>query len=149
MNNASSATSRWITPSAATNVPSGNYTYTTTFDLTGYVPGTATITGRWAADNAGLNILLNGNSLGLTTTGGFSAFTSFSIPTGSGFVAGLNTLDFVVNNFDGPGNNPSGLRVELTGNAGLVATPVPPTALLAVFAFGTAGLGRLVRRRRA
>ena len=130
-------------------MPSGNYTYTTTFDLTGYVPGTATITGRWAADNAGLNILLNGNSLGLTTTGGFSAFTSFSIPTGSGFVAGLNTLDFVVNNFDGPGNNPSGLRVELTGNAGLVATPVPPTALLAVFAFGTAGLGRLVRRRRA
>ena len=67
------------------------------------------------------------------------------------FVAGQNTLTFVTNNASGdpPADNPAGLRVELRGDADLVATPVPPTALLAVFAFGTAGLGRFVRRRRA
>ncbi len=149
LNDASSATSRWITPSTATNVPAGDYVFRTTFDLTGFVANTASITGQWAADNAGLNILLNGTSLGFTSSG-FSAYSPFTVTSGNpAFVAGLNTLDFVVRNFDGPGNNPAGLRVQLTGQANLVATPVPPTALLAVFAFGTAGLGRLVRRRRA
>ncbi len=150
LNDASSTTSRWITPSTATNVPAGNYTYTTTFDLTGYVASTATITGQWAADNNGLDIILNGSSLNLNNgTNTFLVFTPFTISAGSGFVAGLNTLQFVTNNDPGDGDNPAGLRVEMTGQADLVATPVPPTALLAVFAFGTAGLGRLVRRRRA
>ena len=151
LNDASSTTSRWITTSTATNVPFGDYVFRTTFDLTGFVANTATITGQWAADNTGLNILLNGTSLGFTSSG-FSAYSPFTVTSGNpAFLAGLNTLDFVVRNDPGepPADNPAGLRVQLTGQANLVATPVPPTALLAVFGFGTVGFGRLVRRRRA
>jgi hypothetical protein len=50
---------------------------------------------------------------------GLLAFTSFSIPLGSLFVSGLNTLDFLVHN---DGSN-TGLRVEMTGQASPVGVP--------------------------
>jgi len=59
-----------------------------------------------------VDILLNGNSLGLANTAGFGSFTDFLIE--SGFQAGTNTLDFVVSNLPAS-PNPTGLRVELTG----------------------------------
>ena len=40
----------------------------------------------------------------------------FSETINTGFIAGVNTLDFVVNN-GGPGINPTGVRVELSGTA--------------------------------
>ncbi len=43
-----------------------------------------------------------------------SAFTPFVIS--SGFVAGENTMDFIVNN-GGSSRNPTGLRVDLSGTA--------------------------------
>ena len=114
-------TSKWISPSANQSQEDGgnevgNYTYQTTFDLTGLDPGSASITGQWATDNGGL-IKLNGNSTGQTTgIEGFGGFTPFSISTG--FVSGVNTLEFVVNNFTpGPIYNPTGLRVEMSGTA--------------------------------
>ena len=134
--------SRWIGPNndADVNGPVGSYTYRTTFDLTGFDISTASITGGWSTDNNGLDILINGTSLGYTTdfaqfSTGFSAFS-----VGSGFVMGLNTLDFVVNN----GGGPTALRVELSGTADLLAVPEPGT--LALFALAALGAG-LVRRR--
>ena len=104
--------SRWIAPQAdqsGGNVP-GSYIYRTKFDLTGLDPATAQVSGRWTSDNGGFDILLNGASLGISQGGDFAGFYSFEIT--SGFVAGENTLDFVVSNA-GDAINPTGLRVEI------------------------------------
>jgi hypothetical protein len=121
--------SRWIGPNndGDLNGPVGAYTYRTTFDLTGFVPSTTSITGGWTTDNNGLDILINGTSLGFTT--GFSSFSSgFSaLSITSGFVAGINTLDFVVNN----GGGPTALRVEVSSaTASPVSVPEPQTLIL-------------------
>ena len=128
-------TSRWIAPRAEQNQGSaeGDFTYRTTFSLRGFDPETAAIVGRWATDNSGIDILLNGESLGITA-GGFDAWADFEIT--SGFVEGENTLDFILNNAPTT-NNPTGLRVELAATADLLdASPpaiiVQPTDQLAL-----------------
>jgi hypothetical protein len=66
-----------------------------------------------------MDILINGVSLGLANPGNFgerSAANEFSIA--SGFIDGVNALDFVVNNA-GDGINPTGLRVEMIGTVEL------------------------------
>jgi len=111
--------SEWIALSANEDTidTSGLYVYRTTFNLTGLYPGTAVITGKWSTDNNGVDILINGVSTGIThPDGDSSGFTSFTIS--KGFVSGLNTLDFEVNNGPTGGSaNPTGLRVELSGTA--------------------------------
>jgi uncharacterized protein (TIGR03437 family) len=113
--NAASPVSKWISPRAdGGNNSVGNYTYRTTFDLTGLNPATASITGRYAVDNSAL-IQLNGVQVGPAVSDpGFLNWNAFTI--NSGFVAGINTLDFVVTNTDcGTCSvNPTGLRVEFT-----------------------------------
>ncbi|MCL4178047.1 MAG: immunoglobulin domain-containing protein [Verrucomicrobia bacterium] len=106
--------SRWIAPRAQQGIGNaeGNYTYRTTFDLTGYDPAKARISGGWAVDNGGVDVVLNGTSLGLVNTAGFGGFTEFSIE--SGFVGGENTLDFIVSNAPTT-PNPTALRVEMIG----------------------------------
>src|SRR6185295_16091482 len=92
--------SRWIAPQASQmtgNAP-GRYTYTTTFDLTGFDPSSARITGNLSSDDLLPIVRLNGNVLSGVTAGGFNAFFPFSIPKGSAFVDGLNTLEFVIEN---------------------------------------------------
>jgi len=116
------STSKWISPSANQTQspgggnPVGTYTYRTTFDLTGLDPGSASITGQWATDNAGMDILINGISTGQTIgIAEFAHFTPFSISTG--FISGLNTLNFVTHNACCADGNPTGLRVEMSGTA--------------------------------
>jgi hypothetical protein len=130
------------------NAGSGTYDFQTTFSLTGLDETTAEITGRFAGDNHIIETLLNGNVIAGATTDTFSAYTAFSIPVGSAFVAGLNTLDFLVKD-DGA---PMSLRVdqlsgtaspaESGGGGGTVgAVPEPGTIFLlatsciAIFAF--------------
>lgn len=85
--------------------------------------------------NNGVDILLNGASLGLNV-GGFNAFSpNFTIA--SGFVAGVNTLDFVVRNDPGSGDNPIGLRVEVSGTADAASVPEPSDMLGTAIAFGS------------
>ena len=135
---ADNAVSRWIGPNNHQDLLSvpGTYVFKTTFDLTGFDFTTASISGKWSTDNEGMDIKLNGVSLGITNLNGpvysFQKFTPFTIA--SGFHSGLNTLEFVIdnaNNFEP--TSPTGLRVELTGTANLTAVPVPSAALL----FGT------------
>jgi hypothetical protein len=129
--------SRWIGPNTDNLTgPKGLYTYQTTFDLTGLDHMTASISGRWATDDPGIDILINGNPTGIIANG-FTAFTDFSI--NSGFIAGLNTLDFQVLNSRGP----TGLRVEIA-NANAVALDEPYA--LALLGLGLIGLG--INRRK-
>jgi len=99
------ATAGWIPPQAnqgtfPNSTGSGTYAYRITFDLAGLDPATAAIQGSWSTDNFGLDVLLNGASTGNTHAAEppsmFTYFAAFTISTG--FVAGVNTLDFVVNN---------------------------------------------------
>lgn len=145
--------SRWIGPNNAGDLssPPGNYTYATTFDLTGFNPLTAIINGGWSSDNDGVAIKLNG-----TTVSGPTSFTQFSLGFApfsitSGFIAGVNTLEFIVHNGGSePGNNdgganPSALRVEI---ASYSATAVPEASsflvvgLGGIFAVGAASFGK-------
>jgi hypothetical protein len=112
--------SAWVTPATSGMGPNetngtANYRYETKFDLTGLDPATAVIAGHWATDNGGLDVLINGVSTGQANTQQFTDWTYFQINTG--FVAGTNTLTFVLNNGAGesPGDGPTGLRVEMSG----------------------------------
>lgn len=142
--------SRWIVANnptggggAGDNSPPGDYVFRTTFDLTGFDFSSASITGGWAVDNLGLDILVNGVSMGFTSPQNFtSSFTQFTI--NSGFVAGMNTLDFKVRNGLGTSGNPVALRVEMRGTANAVPEP---TSLALVLLAGLAAVG--VSRRRA
>jgi hypothetical protein len=132
------AISAWIGPNndSEADGPVGLYDYQTTFNLAGVDPSTVSLVGQWATDNEGVDILINGVSTG-NTAGGFTSWYSFDIS--SGFVSGVNTLDFIVNNDGGP----TGLRVELSGTAD---TPEPAPSLM--LAIGLVGLGVLKRRGR-
>jgi hypothetical protein len=154
---ANSATAQWIAPSAnqcfgdpwcgGGDLP-GTYTYETTFDLTGLDASTAVITGEYASDNTAA-IWLNGVDL-LTPSSGFATPTAFTI--NSGFLAGVNTLQFIVVNdaggtvtWDGPnGENPTGLYVNITST---YARPIPEPNSLLFFGTGVLVVGMAIRKR--
>ncbi|HEY5913299.1 MAG TPA: immunoglobulin domain-containing protein [Verrucomicrobiae bacterium] len=121
-----SATSKWVGSRAEVGnaaIPSGTYLYRTTFDLTGRDTNTVTITGRWATDDSGTAVYLNGTTISVPLAGGFGAWTTFTISTATAsFLGGTNTLDFGVNN----GNaGPTGLRVEFTRTSARTLPGIP------------------------
>nr|WP_315393353.1 PEP-CTERM sorting domain-containing protein [uncultured Duganella sp.] len=138
--------SKWITPTANQAQTfdasaNGSYTYSLTFDLTGYKAGTAAFSGRVAADNSVVVMLNNqviANGSGFTDWSGFASH--------GGFVAGVNTLDFVVSNWAQHDGNPTGLRVEF-GSA--TVAPVPEPETYAMLLGGLALVGAVARRRKA
>jgi hypothetical protein len=141
--------SGWIVPSVDTNGPGDfdgapSYIYRTTFNLNGVDINNLSIDGQWASDNAGLDILLNGESLGIANTAQFSAFSPFTLDFG--FINGLNTLDFVVNNGGNEENTfgPTGLRVEFSGNGNAPPPPPPahPHAIPSLYPTGVDAMGR-------
>lgn len=142
---ANNATSEWVGPDTGdgSSFNGGNYgplVYRTTVNLTGYDPTSAVIVGRWATDNSGNNILLNGASTG-NTSNSFSSWSTFTLS--SGFTSGVNNLDFSWSNAGGPG----GVRVEFTSaTANLLATTPEPTSYLLMGA-GLAALGFFRRKR--
>ena len=86
--------SNWLMPEDSG--ASGNFVLRTTFDLSGYEASTAVITGTWAVDDDGKDILINGVSAGCSapdgkSVGGSKPFAQYSNPfkITSGFVSGI------------------------------------------------------------
>ncbi len=141
--------SRWISVNAnGSSAASGTYDFETTFDLTGFDATTAQISGRFAGDNHIVGTLINGTSVPGATSDTFTAYTNFSIT--SGFVAGINTLEFFVTD-DGA---PMALRVDsLAGTARSLGNgpgpengvPEPGTVIL----LATACLGTIALKSRS
>lgn len=121
--------SRWVSPTLGNSALAapGTYIFRTTFDLTGFDPSSATIDGSWAMDDGINDVLLNGVSTKLTA-GGFGELKFFYI--GAGFVPGLNTLDFILNN-GGATANPCGFRVEFASAVTPIAANTPVSILTA------------------
>ena len=123
---------QWVDPDGNGGA-AGTFTYTTTFDLTGFDPNTASIAGVFSVDDELAQVLLNGATV--VGVGGGNWFTLTPFTISSGFSFGINTLTFVVPNTGGPG----GLQVSLSGTA---ATPEPGSILLFV-----SGIAAFVVRR--
>jgi PEP-CTERM motif len=85
--------SRWVWQTWQQQPSNVTLTFRTTFNLAAFLVGSTSLSGSWATDNLGLDILINGQSTG-NTCGGFTSLCNFSIT--NGFVAGTNTIDFVV-----------------------------------------------------
>jgi hypothetical protein len=144
---ANSTTSKWITPTSSQGQTfdawsAGTYTYTLSFDLTGYNASTAAFTGRLAADNA-VTVKLNNTVISSAT--GFTDWTAFS--ANSGFISGVNTLSFAVTNWQQNGGNPTGLRVEFASSNSAAAVPEPETYAMLLGGLGL--MGFIARRRKA
>jgi hypothetical protein len=112
---ANDTTSKWIGSRANLTdgaIPLGDYTYRATFDMTGRDTNSVIIIGRWASDNWGTPVRVNGVAVDVPPSFNFNSWTTFTLASSNAtFLPGLNTLDFVVNN---AGNGPGGLRLEFT-----------------------------------
>lgn len=134
--------SSWLVPSTDFffgDVPgvTDNITYRTTFDLTGYSLVGGSISGKWAADDTGLAIRVNGMVVPGFGVAQNNQWALFSID--GGFVPGLNVLEFDTRSTV----NPTGLRVEMNS----IFAPVPEPATWLMCLAGIAGL--LQARRKA
>ncbi|MES2657063.1 MAG: cadherin-like domain-containing protein [Verrucomicrobiota bacterium] len=172
-----SGTSKWIGPRANTanaagvlnpvGLPSdagagdGVYVYRASLDLTGFTLSTVVISGKWATDNTGVKIRVNGTDVGFPNNVGvtFNTLVPFSI-SNTAFpgllTTGVNTVDFYVKNEDLTAvGGYTGLRIEDFAAVGAIPPGTPPhiavqpvglngphygTAILAVGASGSAPL---------
>lgn len=124
--------------------PQGYYDFQVSFTLTASEAATASISGLWAVDNEG-QIYLNGNAdpFGYCEASPYCYQQMSSFDLTSGFVAGMNHLDFVVYNWAGATGNPVGLNVQMSGYY-----EVPEPASVALAPAGLAALAFLRRRRK-
>jgi hypothetical protein len=128
------------------------FVFRQTFDLTGYDPTTADLQFKWAADDSGEGFAsrgtwtpkfsLNGGSLinGTWATGNTYNLGPTAVLT-SGFVSGLNTIDFYV---EGNGVT-DGFALELVSFRARESSAVPEPATMLLLGFGIVGLAGVRR----
>ena len=119
-----SSLSKWIAPQGdqdylanpAEGNEIGDYTYRTTFDLTGFDPGRVLLAGQWTCESLGTAVRINGiNTSNATPANIYTVHAQWNpLLITNGFVSGTNTLDFVVNRvpFGSASILPTGLQVE-------------------------------------
>jgi hypothetical protein len=151
-----SLASAWISPRATesgASDASGNYTYQESFYLDPEFFNTAVIVGQWAGDNTG-DVYINGlkvtdgqnGSIPLGTTGAFNHFTSFTLNAANAdLIAGINTIQFIVNNNTKGTPNTTGLNVDFESTF-----VVPEPGTFALMGLGLSALSYFaIARRRA
>jgi len=149
----------WIAPKADVVNIAGTgsdtqYVYTTTFNLTGFDPATANLSGYWTADNYIAQVQLNGHTvydysscMSPSPQSGFFFQNLDPFDISHGFQSGNNTLSFTVTNSNcfntPPLTNPTGLFVDISGTVdplpGIVVSPLdslPEPGTLFCTAFG-------------
>jgi hypothetical protein len=150
--------SRWdyilFSPNDNSFVPSGDYVFQTTVNLTGVDAATAQISGlQVSTDNGFLSVIVNGETVfshdpGSTPEEFTSILTIGDVGRGS-FHSGLNTVEFTIINYGfgfGTGPSPAAFRAVATVDASPVPAP-PGVILVAVGALCLAG--HAYRRPRA
>lgn len=117
--------SQWIGPKSVGQYVSqpGQYIYRYILDLTGYDPTTVKLDGSWAVDNLGIDIRINDISTGQSTKL-VADFESASFSIASGFINGINNIDFVCQNTTAQ-SSPTAFRVNWANGVGCKAAPVP------------------------
>ncbi len=135
---------QWIAPNPNGTVANGAFDYVTTFNLTGFNPSTASISGVASADDEIVGLVLNGHAISFSTPDqSYGSLYSFSLSNPSLFVSGVNTLEFDTMNTHG---YPTGLIVQMTGTA----NSVPEPTSMALLGSGVAGVvGVYWRKKRA
>ena len=121
--------SAWIIPTSfgSPNVGAGAYRYLTLFDLCGYRSDFPRISGNWAQDDLGVDILINGQAAGRSGTGPgtMQAFSSISTGGNIRFNPGINTLEMIIQN---SAAGPTGVRAEFNLQVTPISTNVIPSA---------------------
>jgi hypothetical protein len=107
--------SKWLSTSPKLPLLSaGRYVFSTTFDLTGFDPTTATLHLALVADDEVVEVRLNGQVIPVNQVGTGSWYSAMHpIELDAGFVSAVNKLDIVVYNV----SNEMGLKAELYGTA--------------------------------
>ena len=135
-----STASTWLVPAVDFFFPdqpalTDSITYRTEFDLSASPAPGWRIDGRWAADDSGLTIKLNGVAVAGLGVAQADQWRNFSIA--SGILPGLNTLEFTTFST----LSPTGLRVEM------LTTAVPEPGTWALWMAGLMGVAVVARRR--
>ena len=128
------------------------------FDLTGFDPTSANLQFQWAADDSGEGYAARGTWIPKFSLNGgnFINYPGSPTPTyeyssvvdlSSGFVSGLNTIDFYVEG-NGVTDGFKLKTVSFTANESGSPTPVPEPATMLLFGTGLAGLAAAHRRKK-
>ena len=134
---ADTATAGWIAPTAdqaaGADAP-GSYVYETTFTLGADAAGGGMLSGSISEDNVLTDIKINGVATGYTQANNLAAGVAFQVA--GNFIAGTNTIEFLVTN-TGTTANSTGIDVENL-NVNLAPTVAVAQATVSVPYGGTA-----------